>query len=113
MHSAPARDRAMPGLGWLRSLGRLSYEVYLTHMFVVYTVVAAFRAAGGDARHAWWVYPPAVLACWCLGEALARTLTGPADRWLRQRWLRPSPQQPALQVTATRTAAHAPGSPPA
>jgi peptidoglycan/LPS O-acetylase OafA/YrhL len=91
-HGSPARS--WPGLGWLRSLGRLSYEIYLSHMFVVFTAVAAFRAAGGESRDAWWLYPPVVLACWLLGEALARTLTGPADRMLRRRGLRRDPSPP-------------------
>ncbi|MGH8373302.1 MAG: acyltransferase family protein, partial [Gammaproteobacteria bacterium] len=33
---------ALPGLGWLRACGRLSYEIYLTHMFVVYAAVRLF-----------------------------------------------------------------------
>jgi len=71
------------GLGWLRAQGRLSYEIYLTHMFVVYTVVAAFQAAGGAMRAGWLWYPPAVLSCWALGAAIERWYTGPAERALR------------------------------
>lgn len=71
------------GLGWLRAQGRLSYEIYLTHMFVVYTVVAAFQAAGGAMRAGWLWYPPAVVACWALGAAIERWYTGPAERALR------------------------------
>ena len=78
-------------------------------MFVVFTAVAAFRAAGGEPRDAWWLYPAVVLACWLLGEALARTLTGPADRMLRRRGLRrdPSPSvqaSPVPQVTRSPAA---------
>ena len=36
------------GFGWLRSFGRLSYEIYLTHMFVVYAAVRLYKAWGSD-----------------------------------------------------------------
>lgn len=37
-------------LDGLRACGRLSYEIYLSHMFVVYAVVRAYRASGSDIR---------------------------------------------------------------
>ncbi|HEY6942286.1 acyltransferase, partial [Dokdonella sp.] len=37
------------GFGWLRSFGRLSYEIYLGHMFVVFAVVALHKASGANA----------------------------------------------------------------
>lgn len=71
------------GFGWLRSWGRMSYEIYLTHMFVVYAVVRAYRAWGGDAAHAWLWYLPALGLCWLLGSAVERWLSAPCERWLR------------------------------
>lgn len=61
------------GLGWLAWMGRHSYELYLSHMFVVLAAVALYRALLGDSQ-AWTfvVYLP-VLACCCL---LARGLAG-------------------------------------
>lgn len=85
---AQAATRGVRGLGWLRSLGRLSYEIYLTHMFVVFAIVAAFRAAGGDVRSGAWWYLPLVGACWALGWAVARFYSAPCDRALRRAWLR-------------------------
>jgi peptidoglycan/LPS O-acetylase OafA/YrhL len=84
---APAAP--MRGLGWLRTQGRLSYEIYLTHMFVVFTAIAWFRASGGDMRSGWLWYPPIVLACWALGALVARVLSEPCDRAIRERWLAP------------------------
>jgi peptidoglycan/LPS O-acetylase OafA/YrhL len=77
------------GLGWLRAQGRLSYEIYLTHMFVVFTAISWFRASGADMRNGWLWYPPIALACWALGAAVARWFSDPCDRAIRQRWLQP------------------------
>ncbi len=81
------RGAGMRGLGWLRAQGRLSYEIYLTHMFVVYAVVAAFKATGGELRGGWMWFVPAVLACWALGAAIERAVTKPAGRWMLRRWI--------------------------
>jgi peptidoglycan/LPS O-acetylase OafA/YrhL len=79
----------MPGLGWLRAQGRLSYEIYLTHMFVVYSLVALFKAGGGDLRTGWLWYLPCVLLCWLLGALVARGFGEPVERALRARWMAP------------------------
>jgi peptidoglycan/LPS O-acetylase OafA/YrhL len=87
------------GLGWLRSFGRLSYEIYLSHMFVVFAIVAAFRASGGEPRTGFWWYLPAVALCWILGALVARLYSDPCDRALRRRWLA-MPQTPAAVASA-------------
>jgi len=80
--------RPVPGTGWLRSCGRLSYEIYLTHMFVVWPVVRAFKASGAGL---WWGilwYLPALALSWLLGWLVARYLSVPSERALRQRLLK-------------------------
>jgi len=79
--------KPLPGFGWLRGWGRLSYEIYLTHMFVVFAVVRAYRAFGGDERMGFLWYVPALPLCWLLGAAVERWLSLPAERWLRARLL--------------------------
>lgn len=61
------------GLRWLARMGELSYELYLSHMFVVLGAVAAYRALLGD-THAWTfvVYLPVLLLCRALAGALER-----------------------------------------
>ncbi len=87
---APAAP--MRGFGWLRSFGRLSYEIYLTHMFVVFGLVGVFRAMGEDMRNGFWWYVPAALLCWALGALVARYFSDPCERALRRRWsVAPSP----------------------
>ncbi len=83
------------GTAWLRSCGRLSYEIYLTHMFVVFAIVGAFKLTGGGMRGGFWWYLALLPLCWGLGWALARGFSEPCERALRRRWLRPRAPQPA------------------
>ncbi len=86
---APAVPQPLPrSLAWLGSWGQLSYEIYLTHMFVVFAVVAAFTALGADMRDGYLWYLPALLGSWLLGALVARFISQPADRALRERLLR-------------------------
>jgi len=74
------------GTGWLRSFGRLSYEVYLTHMFVVWPVVRAFRGTGGVLRWGFLWYVPALGLSWLLGWLVAKVVSGPCERALLRVW---------------------------
>jgi peptidoglycan/LPS O-acetylase OafA/YrhL len=66
-HAHPPAPRS--GVRWLARMGSLSYELYLSHMFVVLGGVALYRALLGK-EQAWTftVYLPVLLAC--LGLAL-------------------------------------------
>jgi peptidoglycan/LPS O-acetylase OafA/YrhL len=88
--ASPEGGAAVRGTGWLRAMGRSSYEVYLTHMFVVYSLVGVARLTGTDGAWGWVWYAPAVLIAWALGHGVARYLSEPANRWLRRRLLRPA-----------------------
>ena len=57
----------------IRAIGQQSYEIYLTHMFVVFTTVALFRASGANV---------AFVAIWYAGALVASVLLG----WLVARW---------------------------
>ena len=91
---------APPGTGWLRSFGRWSYEIYLTHMFVVWPVVHLFRATGAVLRWGFLWYVPAVAASWLLGRLVAQYLSLPAERWLRRGLMRAEPPRDSAAVAA-------------
>ncbi|WEN16204.1 acyltransferase [Rhodanobacter sp. AS-Z3] len=84
------RGAWQPWRGWngLRAWGRLSYEIYLTHMFVVFALVRLYRWVGGDPRLGFLWYLPALPLCWLLGAGVERWLSLPCERWLRA-WLSP------------------------
>ena len=75
------------GFGWLRSFGKLSYEIYLTHMFVVFGAVRLWKSWGSDKPGGWMWYLPLMGLCWGLGWIVARYFSNPADRTLRARLL--------------------------
>lgn len=87
--------RPWRALGWLRSLGFNSYEIYLTHMFVVFGIVALFKLSGSNIWLGCLWYVPAVFFAWLLGLLVARYFSIPSDRALRNLLLRTAAFQPA------------------
>jgi peptidoglycan/LPS O-acetylase OafA/YrhL len=98
---APAGRTPWRGLEWLRSWGRLSYEIYLTHMFVVTAVVRLYKAAGSDIANGYLWYLPALPLCWVLGKAVERYISTPVENWLRERMLPKHEAAPALAEAAS------------
>ncbi len=88
----------LPGVDWLRSCGRLSYEIYLTHMFCVYAVVDIARGSGIAAAWGWMWYPLAIGASWLLGWIVARGFSQPCERWLRLTRARRAVPAPAAAI---------------
>jgi peptidoglycan/LPS O-acetylase OafA/YrhL len=66
--------------------GRRSYEIYLTHMFVVVVLAELFVTTG----KLMWAVPMffvgVLLVGGLLGDAVARFYSEPMNRWLRNRW---------------------------
>jgi len=69
----PPRSKLYLGLRWLARMGALSYELYLSHMFVVLGAVALYRTVLGE-EQAWTfaVYLPVLLLCAGLALVLER-----------------------------------------
>jgi peptidoglycan/LPS O-acetylase OafA/YrhL len=76
----------------LRAVGRCSYEIYLTHMFVVFAFCIALRALFGTHALPQAMYPASyalvLITSVLLGYGVARGFSEPANRALRD-WLRP------------------------
>lgn len=92
-HTVRVRGWTIPATGWLRSLGRMSYEIYLTHMFVVLTVAELYKRFGGGPRWGLLWYPPALAGAWALGWLVARYFSEPAERMLRRRLFKTAPRE--------------------
>lgn len=70
----------------LLDLGQRSYEVYLTHMFVVLTLFGVFLKVGRPMPLVPVLFVTTVFLAALLGDAVARFYSEPINRRLRQRW---------------------------
>ncbi|MEO8315333.1 MAG: acyltransferase [Pseudomonadota bacterium] len=81
------RRLAVPGAWLVRLAGRCSYEIYLTHMFVLLTLTPLFRRVfpeNSASRGAYALAYVLMLALSVLlGVLLARYFSEPLNRWLR------------------------------
>jgi peptidoglycan/LPS O-acetylase OafA/YrhL len=67
----------------LLRIGQYSYEVYLTHMFVVFGFFSLFLAAGKPMRLVPVLFVTTILAAGALGAAVAHWYSEPLNRFLR------------------------------
>lgn len=79
-----ARQKTFRLTGWIRFLGRNSYEVYLTHMFVVYVLVNGYNTLNLSGEWAWGLYLSVIIVSGLLGELVARWYSNPANRMIRK-----------------------------
>jgi peptidoglycan/LPS O-acetylase OafA/YrhL len=69
----------------LITLGRRSYEIYLTHMFVVFALFGLFKSAGASLGAVPVLFISVILISGLLGELVARFYSEPMNRRIRQR----------------------------
>jgi peptidoglycan/LPS O-acetylase OafA/YrhL len=67
-------------------LGQRSYEVYLTHMFVVFALFELFQAAGNPLLAVPILFIAVIVISSLLGELVARFYSEPMNRLLRKHW---------------------------
>jgi peptidoglycan/LPS O-acetylase OafA/YrhL len=84
--AAQSRWRSPRIISPLVKLGRRSYEVYLTHMFVVFTMFHLFVSTGKSLRTVPILFIGVILTSSLLGTLVARFYSEPMNRLLRQRW---------------------------
>jgi peptidoglycan/LPS O-acetylase OafA/YrhL len=83
--AAQRRDRVPGVIRPVLTLGRRSYEIYLTHMFVVFAFFDWFVRANKPMLFVWPMFAAVVVCATILGELIGRFFTDPANRWLRKR----------------------------
>jgi peptidoglycan/LPS O-acetylase OafA/YrhL len=90
MGSGTGKTAFARGTGLLRAIGSCSYEIYLTHMFVVFGFFIALRAVMGEKVPPQWFYPAGYAVILVLsvavGNAISRGFSAPVNRALRT-WL--------------------------
>ncbi len=69
----------------LMKLGQRSYEVYLTHMFVVFALYGLFGSIGAPLGAVPVLFIAVVIVSGLLGEWTARCYSEPSNRLIRQR----------------------------
>jgi peptidoglycan/LPS O-acetylase OafA/YrhL len=70
----------------LKKLGERSYEVYLTHMFVVFALFGLFVASGRPLAAVPLLFIGVIIVAGLLGYLVARFYSEPMNHWLRRRW---------------------------
>jgi peptidoglycan/LPS O-acetylase OafA/YrhL len=85
--SAAQTSWASPRFLWLiTELGQRSYEVYLTHMFVVFLLFDLFISAGKPFHAIPALFIVTILTSGFLGDLVARIYSEPMNRLLRRDW---------------------------
>ena len=82
--TAQARWRAPRWLAPLLGMGRYSYEIYLTHMFVVFALFDAFVAIGKPMRLVAPLFVVITLVASVLGGLVSGFYSEPMNRYLRR-----------------------------
>jgi peptidoglycan/LPS O-acetylase OafA/YrhL len=82
--TAQMRWRSPRILAPLLKIGQYSYEVYLTHMFVVFGFFGLFLKAGGRMRLVPVLFVAAILVAGLLGAAVSGLYSEPMNRLLRR-----------------------------
>jgi len=84
--SAQTRWSSAPTIRPLLNLGQNSYEIYLTHMFVVFACSQSFLLAGKRIELVPIFFIAVVLVSGLFGKAVAQLYSEPMNRFLRKRW---------------------------
>ena len=84
--AATTQWRAPRILAPLLRLGQRSYEVYLTHMFVVFGFFSLFMRIGRPMPGVRILFLSVILTAGLLGEFVAMIYSEPTNRLLRRRW---------------------------
>ncbi|HEX3007872.1 MAG TPA: acyltransferase [Bacteroidales bacterium] len=76
--------------GFLRFLGRNSYEIYLTHMFVVIAFVHIYDSLKLRVEWAWVLYIAVIVVSGVFGNVVAVYFSNPFNKFIREKFRRSS-----------------------
>lgn len=85
-------------------MGRYSYEIYLTHMFVVFTLFDLFVYAGKPMRGVPVLFILAILVAAFIGAGVANVYSEPANRFLRSKSRSPAGNGASIALTPSEEA---------
>jgi peptidoglycan/LPS O-acetylase OafA/YrhL len=91
-------------LALLLRLGQCSYEVYLTHMFVVFAFFAIFVKYGSPIWSVPLLLVATVVVATAAGDIVARFFSEPLNRMLRERWSAGPRQLASISVSRVGSA---------
>jgi peptidoglycan/LPS O-acetylase OafA/YrhL len=77
------------GTGWLRLIGRASYEIYLVHMLIVLGLIGVFKRMQPSPSVIPLWYAAMLLLSLALGYGVFRGFSEPVNAWLRGRRVSP------------------------
>lgn len=83
----------------LLTMGRYSYEIYLTHMFVVFSCFDLFVGAGKPMRGVPVLFALAIFLAGLLGAGVAHLYSEPANRFLRGKSGSPGRNEASIALT--------------
>lgn len=83
------KQKASRWTAFLRAFGRNSYEIYMTHMFVVFSMVGIFKSLSLAGGWTWLLYISTILLAGLLGALVARYFSNPLNTFLRQKFMPP------------------------
>jgi peptidoglycan/LPS O-acetylase OafA/YrhL len=88
----------------LLKIGQYSYEVYLTHMFVVFALFDLFLSAGKRLSLVPVFFVATILIAGLLGAAVSSLYSEPMNRFLRRSARRDGGQPPTIDESANSRA---------
>lgn len=86
--------RSPAGLGVFLGMGQRSYEIYLTHMFVVFALFDFFVYGGASLALVPVLFLATIVCSAVLGDLVARFFSEPVNWMLRRRWRNDAPLDP-------------------
>lgn len=82
--ASSGRNRSIIGLSFIADMGKHSYEIYLSHMFIVFGGVSIFESINNSSDASiYLLYASVLILASIAGKLLARFYTDPLNKYIR------------------------------